>query len=155
MGWRWLAVVLVAAGCQGYRPDSFSTMTGPFVGEARTVGCLDVAVASSDDPQADGPVARVTLGNRCDAGVVVDFGALRGSAVLLDGSTMHLRPFDPNGEIRPATLDARAVARETIEFALPPEMPADVVEWCVDIGGLDAGTARAQQLVCFPVGVQA
>jgi hypothetical protein len=154
---RSCAVLLVAlAGCQGYRAGSFAGMTGPFAGERRTVGCLDVAVTALDDPAAVGPAVGFTIANRCDAAVAVDLGAVRATGRVPGGDVIALHAFDPALEIRPAVLEARSVAQENLEYRAPAGAEIAFTEWCVDVARLDARRpSDAPVLVCFAHGVLA
>lgn len=146
-----------AFACQGYRAGSFTARPyGSFEGQRRTVGCLDVAVTPTRDQEAYGPVAGLTIANRCDVGVTVDIGAIRASGRYPDGTATRLHAYDPGFEIRPGMLEARSVAREQIEYL--PNDSAEVLfaEWCLDLARLDRTRPSDRPvLVCFSNGVRA
>lgn len=150
-----LLVAVALAGCQPYRAGSFAGPRGSFVGEHRTVGCLDVAVEAAQDPEASGPVAGLILANRCDVGVVVDVGAIAATGRYPDGAEVRLLPYDPADEIRPAMLEARSVASEHIELVPADEDEVLFTQWCIDLARLDrARPSERPVVVCFANGVR-
>lgn len=143
-----LALVLFSA-C-GYHAGSFEHPLADFDGPRRTVGCIDVSIAPYADSSTQGPAAAYTLGNRCDAPVLVD---LRVAARVryADGSSVKVRARDPGGEIHKVYLEARSVGREYIEYAVPADAPADPEELCLDVAKLDAAAPRRDpSIVCIP-----
>jgi hypothetical protein len=150
-----IALALVS-GCQGYQAGTFRHFNAELAGERRTVGCLDVAVADTNDAEALGPVAGITIANRCDVAVTVDIGAIRATGRRPDGDVIALRAYDPAWEIRPARLEARSVATEYIEYQPPPQQELLFTEWCLDLARVDAKRpSDAPVLVCFANGVRA
>lgn len=140
---------LAVAACGGYRPGSFADPRGGFAGQRRTVGCLDVAVAPGRAPAARGAAVEVTFANRCDAPVRVDLAAIAATGLTSDGRPARLALHDPRGAVRDAWLEARVVARETLEYAPPDGSPAALARLCLDLGPIDAGApAAAPAEVC-------
>lgn len=137
--------VAAVAGCRGYQAGSFRDFRSAFPGERATVGCLDIAVAETSDTAAEGPVAALAFANRCDAAVVVDLSAIRATGWSDDGASQPLGLFDPAGEIRPLTLEARGSGREVIE--LVPQQPAPIGRVCLDLAGVDRDARIAQPVV--------
>ena len=130
-----LSVFLAACGGT-YEPATLSANTPD---GNRTVGCLDVAVDGHSDPQAAGPVAKITVGNRCNTAVVVDYRAIRATVRYRDGHIGRSEVYDPNYSLRPVTLDARRQGWEAFEYH-----PTRVSEHsrvpetlCLDLAGLD------------------
>lgn len=121
---------LLVFACHAYQPGSIP---------GSTVGCLDVGVELESDPLAEGPVAAYTIGNRCDAAVVVDLGAVRATA-----GGRQVSHYDPRGEIRPKVLEARSVATENIEYAAHP---GDRL--CLDLSRIDSAARGAGAQVCL------
>ncbi len=143
-----LALGGVAAGC-GYQQGTFRDRGGPFAGEHVTVGCLDVAVARHQDAAVVGSAIAYAFGNRCDRPARVDLGAIVVVGRTASGREVAMYPYDPQGELRPARLEARRIGREVIEYrAVEPE---PVVLACADIAPL-AGEP-GPRVVC--VGAQA
>lgn len=139
-----VVVALLAVGCRGYHPDSLSVAS---TGELRTVGCLDMAVEPDADPEAVGPVVRLTFANRCDSAVAVDLAAIRASAVLHDGRRVAMRLFDPDSVVRPGLLEARLVGREILEFQAPGDATAGARELCLDLAGVDRDAALDRPVI--------
>jgi hypothetical protein len=136
--------------CQGYRAGSFRGDTGEFVGAHRTVGCVDVSVASLRDPEARGPAARFSFGNRCDAATALDLSAVRVVARYADGERATVRPYDPGRVIRQGLLEARTTGTESIEYQ-SPRRGVRVVELCMDLAGIDANEPSPRPVVvCLP-----
>ena len=116
----------VIAGC-AYRPGSFAWFEGTRV----SLGCLDLAVHRRQDMPI-GPVIEYQFGNRCDHAATVDLGALVVQGRAADGSEVELRPYDPEAEIHPVTLDGRAIGGEALAY--PSEVA--IAEVCVDVAPL-------------------
>jgi hypothetical protein len=123
-------VPLTFVACYAYQPGAIS---------GQTVGCLDIRVDLETDPQAQGPVAAYTIGNRCDAAVVVDLAAVRATA---GGRVVRHR--DPRGEIGPKVLEARSVAQENIEYTAHA---GDRL--CLDLSRVDRASRGPAQQVCL------
>ncbi len=150
-----ILVLIASAGCSGYQAGSFKGLQGSFGGEQRTVGCLDVAVAAETDAEAVGPVAGITVANRCDTAVKVDINAIIATGREPGGDIIRLQPYDPAWEIRAATLEARSIAQEYIEYQAPMDKELSFTEWCLDLRNLDVNRPSAQPvLVCFTNGVR-
>lgn len=137
---------LLAFGCHAYQPGSFRYAGAELAGVHGTVGCVDVAVDRGADAAARGPVLAIAMANRCDHATRVDVSALRVVGRLGGGGAVRLAPFDPRDEIRPALLDARSVARETIEYRAPA---ADLEALCVELDGLAPGPAPQGGSMCL------
>jgi len=134
--------MILLAGC-GYRAGSLLAI-GPHgqAASVQTVGCLDVAVVPIVDGEAAGPVAGYRFANRCDRPLRIDLGAARVTGIFPDGKSRVLRVFDPNGQIRPGTLDARAWGKENLEYELSPES-APPTQLCIDLSRLNASARGA------------
>lgn len=124
------AVLLALAGCY---VGNYQDLGRPFVGTRSSVGCLDVAVALTDDDLAHSPVVSYQFGNHCSAGTLVDLGAVH---VVAGDQRVALAPIDPRHEIQPMHLDAWSSGDERIAYA--PETGAAPTVVCVDLGRLDA-----------------
>jgi hypothetical protein len=105
-----------------------SHLGGPFVGTRASVGCLDVAVALTDDELARAPIVAYEFGNHCSHTTLVDFTAVR----VTDGRR-ELPPIDPRHELRPLHLDAWSSGDERIAYA-----SSTAGRVCVDLRRLDA-----------------
>ena len=126
--WR---LVLVAAACG--EPYVGDTLPVP----AAHLGCVDVALQRGERAEARGPVVVYELGNRCEHSVRVDLGAVRVYGVDDVERHIDLVAFDPDHEIGPRDMDARAHGEEWIEYH--PIVPADIRTVEVDLGALVAG----------------
>jgi len=124
---RVFALGLAAAGC-GYHAGSFAGPSGPFVGFASTVGCLDITVARKPDSDL-GPVLAFDFGNRCARPIVVDFQHARVEAVTGDGRRIALAPYDPDGDIVAERLDAQLWGHEAIAYDAGEPAP----QVCIDL----------------------
>jgi hypothetical protein len=140
-----LAALLLAGGC-GYSSGSFQGPTGRFAGEHVTVGCLDVGVSATSDAAAQGPVIAYQFGNRCDRPARVDLAAVVVRGRTSDGAELELAAYDPVGELRPATIEARMTGREVIEYHAVGTHPVTMV--CVDLDRLD-GVGDQRREVCL------
>jgi hypothetical protein len=129
-----------------YRSGSFQGPTGQFSGEHVTVGCLDVGVGAHHDAAAQGPVIAYEFGNRCDRAARVDLAAVVVRGRTTGGQELELAPFDPDGELRPARLEARRTGREVIEYRAAGADPVRMV--CVDLDGID-GVGDRRHEVCM------
>jgi hypothetical protein len=140
-----LVIAAASAGACGYRSGSFRGPSGAFAGEHVTVGCLDVGVSRhGGDAAVEGSAIAYEFGNRCDRPARVDLGAIVVTGRTASGKEVVMYPYDPDGELRAARLEARRVGREVIEYrALEPE---PVVLACADVAPL-AG-APGPQIVC-------
>jgi hypothetical protein len=145
-----LVFAVTLSGC-GYKAGSFKSGLRSFEGERNTVGCLDVAVAPLADAEATGPVSAIRFGNRCDAPVVVDIGAIRATAYDPDGRPTRMIPYDPEHAIRPLRMDARMVGGENIEWHQARSGANPPVRLCLDLAGLDAEAPRGRPvIICIP-----
>ncbi len=133
-----------AVACRGYRPG---TLTPEASGEVRTVGCIDVAVVPVRDSAAVGPVAGFTFANRCDAAVRVNLGAIRAVGEYYAGARQPMALFDPNREVRPGMLEARAIAREVLEYQLPSAPGSLPARLCLDLAGIDPAAALDRPVI--------
>jgi len=89
---------------------------GDFTGQRRTVGCLDVAVATVREASLRGRALQYTFANRCDSAVVVDLAAVRAVGRDRGAGEVPLRLRDPRAEVRPIALEARMVGLEMLEY---------------------------------------
>ena len=138
---------LVISGC-GYRPGTLKLPERcPASGELRTAGCLDFAVCPFRDPEAEGPAVAIAFANRCDQAVKVDLGALKATGLLRDGRRVAMTAYDPDGELRPAKLDARREGRENIEYQVPTHIAERPVTLCLDFSGVDAGADEPRPVI--------
>lgn len=147
------AIGVLAAGVVGacaYQPGTFrQPMLGDMHGERATAGCLDVAVAAQVRPSiegTEGQVVEVSFANRCNRAVVVDFPALRATGRDRSGAERALSIYDPNGALRPLTLEARRGGREVIELVTATPLDGSVTGACLDIASL--ARAPETQWVC-------
>jgi hypothetical protein len=128
---------------------NFQTLTSPFVGTHAQVGCLDVAVALTDDAKAPAPIVAYQFGNRCAHQTIVDFTAVHVFVTGAGGSHIELHPYDPKQEIRPMQLDAFTSGDERIAYnALWMSPPVGV---CIDLGGLDRDQPTQVSPICLGV----
>jgi hypothetical protein len=97
-----------------------------------------VALSAATDPQAEGPVLDLYLGNRCTESVWVDIPALQMTAYLDDGQEMPVRFYDPRDELKSAVLGGKELAMERLEL----DAPIETQRICAQIDGL----ARSSQL---------
>jgi hypothetical protein len=136
-----VALVCALVGC-AYQPGSFAHAPHDFVGQRVTVGCLDIAIERRADLTL-GPVLGYQFGNRCDQPALVDLGAVAVVARSPERAGVALRPYDPQGEIRPVALDGRSVGAEVLAYASdrPP------LEVCADAAAL--AHAAPSRWLCF------
>lgn len=144
-----LLLLLLAAGCYGYQPGSFTHAADPHSSARATVDCLDVAIERGWDAAASGPIARIAVANRCDRPVELDLGAIRAVARTGDGAMVPHRAHDPRGEIRPALLDGRSVATELIEYRPEAGRAPPLADLCFDISALARPPARPVSPLCL------
>lgn len=141
-----IAGVVGLAGC-AYRPGSFRQPLGKaeFRGERATAGCLDVAVLARTSATAS-QVVEVHFANRCDRPTVVDFPALRSTGRDAEGREHALAIYDPAGQLRPLTLEARVAAREVIELQATSDAGIHLTGACLDIAAL--ARAKDARWIC-------
>jgi hypothetical protein len=137
-----IACALVLAGC--YAGD-YSTITTPFVGMRTSVGCIDVAVAMTDDQTAPGPIISYQFGNHCFHQAMIDLASVRVVAQTRDGARLELHPHDPRGEITAMQIDAWTAGDERIAYDTPD--PLEKV--CVDLGRFDGDPDGTAQWKCL------
>ena len=140
-----LLLLLGSAGCLTYQPGAFAHGVTVFTGEKATLGCLDVAVERREDHDKSAVLA-YKFGNRCEQPQTVDLGSLRVIGRDAAGAEHALRPFDPRYQIRPLALDARLSGGEAIAYVAEDDVGVELVQVCVDAGGLVAGHSR---WMCF------
>ena len=143
---------LVLMACNPYRPGTMEPATPN--GSVRTTGCIDIAIDLISDPQAAGFATELRMGNRCDSAVTVDLGQIRATIRHGNGQISEMRVYDPEYQLRPALLDARARGREVLEYQLvePGVVPGPNAELCLDIAGVDRGEPSSLPVVaCTPV----
>lgn len=152
-------IVLLAgvAGC-GYHPGSFrAPLRGEFAGEQATAGCLDVAIAARTGMvgtvQPPGQVVEVTFANRCDRPAVVDFPAMRTIGRDAQDNERSLMIYDPQGTLRPLTLEARTWGKEVIELRTAVDRTDPIHGACLDVGGLARDHERWVCLAASPAAV--
>ncbi len=131
------------AACYAYEPGSFRGRED-FPGKRVELGCLDLAVAQIERPEAPGTVVQYTFGNRCDHRVGVDLATVSARGTTASGAQIPLVAFDPRGELRPIEMIARWGGRERIAY----RGAEPVVAVCVDVGGVDQTIARRENWVC-------
>lgn len=144
---------LVLTACNPYRPGTMEPTTPN--GAVRTTGCIDVAIDRVEDYQAVGFATELRMGNRCDAPVMVDLGQIRATMRHGDGRVSAMQVYDPDLELRPALLDARARGREVLEYQpiRPGVTPGPNAELCLDIAEIDRGEPSSLPIVaCTPLG---
>jgi hypothetical protein len=111
-----------------------STYAGDMPGRTE-LGCLDVSLAPGWRQEAAGPIVVYDLGNRCEHSIRVDLGALRVVGRDELDHEVDMVPFDPDHEIEPRTMDARARGEEWIEYH--PRFPGGALRLLrVDVGGI-------------------
>ena len=139
---RLLLACGVLCGCTAYQPGSFRAPDQAFLGQHRTVGCLDVGIAERMAiPRA--VVLDYTFGNRCDRAATVDLAAVQVVGRTFDGREVPMFAHDPNREIRPLPLDGRATGHEAIAYEAEKSRIAQV---CLDAGAI---AHASSQWVCF------
>src|SRR5262249_44714816 len=115
-----------------------------FPGKHVELGCVDLAVAQVERPDAPGTVVQYTFGNRCDHRVGVDLATVSARGRTASGVELPLTAFDPRGELRPLDMIARWAGRELSAY----RGAEPVVAICVDVGGVDRTIARRERWVC-------
>jgi hypothetical protein len=116
-----LSMSLLLLGCTPYRAGSFQSGVQEFPGERTTRGCLDLGFAATSEPEAEGPVIDLFVGNRCKESVWIDIPALEMTAYLEDGQAIPAGFYDPRDELRPALLGGKQLATERLELLAPIE----------------------------------
>ena len=138
-----VAVLLALSGCY---VGNYRNLGGDFIGKRTSVGCLDVAVALTDDGLAHAPIVAYQFGNRCTHRTLVDLAAVRVTGTVGDHQ-VELARIDPRHEIAPMHLDAWSSGDERIAYEPAPGMSPGVV--CVDLGKLDAGAPGPPVWTCL------
>jgi hypothetical protein len=126
------AVVACALAACAYKPGSYAYMKQTFPGQRVALSCLDVSmIRRADTP--DGVVIEYHFGNRCEhpSPVVIPVVA---TGRTPGGQEREVFAYDPNGEIRPLTLDGRSYGNETIEYR--PDDDYGTVELCIDVAAI-------------------
>ncbi len=137
---------LIAVGACVYQPGSFADVQGGFGGTRVRMGCLELAVGPATDPNVPGPIIAYDFGNRCEHAIDLDLASVHVIGRDTKGVDHELVANDPNHEIRVATLDARWMGREQIQYR--GQSPATLVSVCVDVGGANASIARSERWIC-------
>jgi hypothetical protein len=137
------AVLFALASCY---PGGYQTVTSPFIGARASVGCLDVAVALTEDDVAPPPIVAYQFGNHCFHQTIVDLSAVQVTVRTGDGGEIALAARDPRNEIVPMQLDAWSAGVERIAYAMPAGVAAR--ELCIDLGDLDANAPAPPLLRC-------
>lgn len=117
------------ASC-AYHGGSFSFIGHEFAGARVTFGCIDLAVDRRPDGP-NGPVINYEFGNGCDRAAKIDLSSVDAIERDGDGNELALRPYDPDREISPASLDGRSHGQEAIEYRLEDGVAA-LSSVCVD-----------------------
>lgn len=100
------------------------------------------------DPQADGPVLDLYVGNRCVESVWIDIPKLAMTAYLADGQEMPVDFYDPRDELKPALLGGKQLAMERIELSAPME----TVRLCAQLDGIASSSQTGPpQILCTEV----
>ncbi len=139
-----IGLVAFASACS-YHPNSFRDRQTAWPGVGTTVGCIDIAVASSAEPDLAEPVVAYGIGNRCDHRVVVDLASVRVIARDRDGREVLLAPYDPRGELRPQVMSALWSGHARIAYAADDALVASI---CVDVGRVDRGATPTERWIC-------
>ena len=107
-------------------------MQQKFDGQRVALSCLDISIIRRADTP-DGVVIEYQFGNRCEhpSPVVIPTVA---TGRTPGGKEREVFAFDPNGEIRPLTLDGRSHGAETIEYR--PDDDYGTVELCIDAAAI-------------------
>lgn len=160
------SVALTATvACTGY---SSGTLLIRHQGTSVNLGCLDVAVEPVSDEKAEGPAARITVGNTCNAGVLIDYRNIGAMVRYDDGFEESVYLYDPENTLRPVIIDGRGRGREAFEFhpevlragGRPgPGMPGQPtkheripVSLCLDVSRLDSARPSAEsKQICVRV----
>ena len=131
-----VALIATLSACSAYQPGS---LLNSHPDSAETVGCIDVAAESHFDAQAQGPVAKVIVANRCNTAVAIDFRTIQATVKYTDGHLGESKVYDPEFTIGPVTLDARSRGWEVFEYH--PLDAADLSRLpgllCLDVTYLD------------------
>jgi hypothetical protein len=139
---RAAVISIVLAGC--YAGD-YTTITTPFVGTRANVGCIDVAVALTDDQTAPGPIVSYQFGNHCFHQAMIDLTSVRVVATTRDGLELELHANDPRGEIKPMQIDAWTAGDERIAY----DTPHPLEKVCVDLGRFDGNRDAGPAWKCM------
>ena len=140
---QFAAIGFVLAGC--YAGD-YTTVTTPFVGTRANVGCIDVAVAMTEDQTAPGPIISYQFGNHCFHQAMIDFTQVRVVATTRDDAQqIELHANDPRGEIKPMQIDAWTAGDERIAY----DTPHPLEKICVDLGRFDGNPDAVPAWTCM------
>lgn len=110
---------------------------GRFVGVRGQEGCLDVAVAITEDETAPSPIIAYSFGNGCFHQTIVDLAAPRVVAYVGDDNFRVELARDDAGLVKPMQIDALGYGQERIAYKGPAGM-APIHLLCVDLGSIDA-----------------
>jgi hypothetical protein len=138
------ALICALAGC-AYQPGSFThgfRAEAALAAQRATVGCLDLAIARGPDLDASA-VLRYWFGNRCNRPVRIDLQRVAVVGHLGDGREVALAPYDPQGELRSASLGGRRDGGEAIAY----RAHGPVARVCVDAASI--AHARPAWWMCF------
>lgn len=114
-----LCSLATLSACSPYRAGSFRSPGADFPSERTTQGCVDVAIRASLDPQADGPVVDLYLGNRCSDSVWVDIPALAMTVSQADGELLPVTIYDPRDELKSTLLGGKEQTMVRLELVAP------------------------------------
>lgn len=131
-----LTAMAALAACSTYKPGTLTLEHGD---ASEIVGCIDVAVEPLLDLKAEGPAAKIFVGNRCDAAVVIDYQAIQANIHYTDGDIARGQIYDPHGTLRPVTLDARSRGWEAFEYQSLNLSNGDRIPrlLCLDVSRID------------------
>src|ERR1700761_7190190 len=105
--------------------------------DARSVGCLAIAVAAPRDP-----VLAFDIANSCPYPVAVEFRNVVVRAWSYSGTEYRPAACDPRGELFQAQLDGHDSARVVLSFPVPVPTP----RFCVDVARLNVDRPAPQPL---------
>ncbi len=134
----WMLGPLWLTGCV-YTPASLARL--PTDGNARVVGCLNIAVNVRRDP-----VLAFEVANLCPHPVAVEFRNVVVRAWAEDGAEHRPVPWDPRGELFEAQIDGHDRERVVLDFPVEVATP----HFCVDVARLNVdGPAPHPVELCF------
>lgn len=139
------AVVALLGAC--YLPGDYSTLSTHFVGSRVQVGCIEIAVALTDDETAPPPIVSYQFGNSCLHQTLIDLSRIRVTGMSAD-TVIELTAHDPRHELRPMRIDALTAGDERIAY---DGAASALQEICVDFGQLDPNTPMDNAMRCMSV----
>ena len=151
--WRMLVTLAGCSSCVAapYTESAWRRVGGPANRAGLAVGCVDVAlsIAAVQDAPRDQVVIGFTLGNRCDARVLLRFNAISVRTRHADGTYRAVTRVPPpvGGSTRWAFrwwLDARELYVPWVLYGGVVTL-SEVTMVCVDLSGLVDGAAPVVQ----------